>query len=189
MSTLAATCRCGNITTTASNVEHITVTCWQCDVPPEKRWMSELPKDIRHWPENVRREIAYEMRGMAPVEPGVAIAPKDFRSMSRHVPIRFDRDTIDRAIPVAEETGLTVSSWIRELVEDAIAAADNPSRMDDGRLYRNAQAPRWVQLVEIADEWCHEHTAGLTGWRNVVAWWLCRPLCGFREWWYLRGAP
>lgn len=39
------------------------------------------------------------------------------RRPSRHVPIRFETEVIDQAMPVAERDGLTVSSWIRRLVQ------------------------------------------------------------------------
>jgi predicted DNA binding CopG/RHH family protein len=42
------------------------------------------------------------------------------RRLSRHVPIRFEAETIERAKELAEQEGLTVSSWIRRAVEQAL---------------------------------------------------------------------
>lgn len=42
------------------------------------------------------------------------------RRLSRHVPIRFEAEVIERAKTLAESEGLTVSSWIRRLVEQAL---------------------------------------------------------------------
>jgi len=46
---------------------------------------------------------------------GVYEVPK--RVLSRHVPIRFRPQTIARAKAIAERDGMTVSSWIRGVVE------------------------------------------------------------------------
>lgn len=40
---------------------------------------------------------------------------------TQHVPIRFRAETIDQAKELAERDGLTVSSWIRRLVERELA--------------------------------------------------------------------
>ena len=42
------------------------------------------------------------------------------RTMSSHVPVRFRPDVIAEVKRLAEEDGLTVSSWIRRLVEREI---------------------------------------------------------------------
>jgi hypothetical protein len=46
---------------------------------------------------------------------GVYEVPK--RALSRHVPIRFRPQTIAKAKTLAERDGMTVSSWIRGVVE------------------------------------------------------------------------
>ena len=46
---------------------------------------------------------------------GVYEVPK--RALSRHVPIRFRPQTIAKAKAIAEREGMTVSSWIRGVVE------------------------------------------------------------------------
>ncbi|HEY2958286.1 MAG TPA: hypothetical protein VGM21_08765 [Actinomycetota bacterium] len=46
---------------------------------------------------------------------GVYEVPKG--ALSRHVPIRFRPQTIARAKAIAERDGMTVSSWIRGVVE------------------------------------------------------------------------
>jgi len=46
---------------------------------------------------------------------GVFEVPK--RVLSRHVPIRFRPQTIAKAKAIAERDGMTVSSWIRGVVE------------------------------------------------------------------------
>ena len=46
---------------------------------------------------------------------GVYEVPK--RVLSRHVPIRFRPQTIAKAKAIAERDGMTVSSWIRGVVE------------------------------------------------------------------------
>jgi predicted DNA-binding protein len=42
---------------------------------------------------------------------------EDDQRLSRHVPVRFRADTIDRAKRLAERDGMTVSAWIRQLIE------------------------------------------------------------------------
>jgi hypothetical protein len=46
---------------------------------------------------------------------GLFEVPK--RALSRHVPIRFRPQTIEKAKIIAERDGVTVSSWIRGVVE------------------------------------------------------------------------
>lgn len=46
---------------------------------------------------------------------GVFEVPK--RVLSRHVPIRFRPQTVAKAKAIAERDGMTVSSWIRGVVE------------------------------------------------------------------------
>jgi hypothetical protein len=46
---------------------------------------------------------------------GVFEVPK--RVLSRHVPIRFRPQTIAKAKAIAERDGMTVSSWIRAVIE------------------------------------------------------------------------
>lgn len=46
---------------------------------------------------------------------GVSPVPKS--ALSRHVPIRFRPSTIAKAKVIAERDGMTVSSWIRRVVE------------------------------------------------------------------------
>jgi hypothetical protein len=54
------------------------------------------------------------------------------RRLSRHVPIRFEADVIDRAKVVAEAEGLTVSSWIRRLVERELGPPRPAGTYNDG---------------------------------------------------------
>jgi hypothetical protein len=54
------------------------------------------------------------------------------RRLSRHVPIRFEAETIDRAKEIAEREGLTVSSWIRRLVDRELAGGNAPGTYNHG---------------------------------------------------------
>jgi hypothetical protein len=56
------------------------------------------------------------------------------RRLSRHVPIRFEAETIDRAKEVAEREGLTVSSWIRRLVDRELAGSHGPGTYNSGNV-------------------------------------------------------
>jgi hypothetical protein len=38
--------------------------------------------------------------------------------LTRHVPVRFPAETIDRVLALADAEGITVSSWIRRAVEE-----------------------------------------------------------------------
>jgi hypothetical protein len=40
--------------------------------------------------------------------------------LTRHIPIRFDSETLEAAKEIAEADGVTVSSWIRILVRKEI---------------------------------------------------------------------
>lgn len=68
-------------------------------------------------------------------------------ALDRHVPIRFNAEVIDQAKEIAERDGLTVSSWIRRLVEREL---DN-HQPSNGPGTRNAA----------------EHTARAT-WKQVI---------------------
>jgi hypothetical protein len=52
--------------------------------------------------------------------------------LTKHVPVRFDADVIDRAKQVAEAEGLTVSSWIRRLVARELGPPRPPGTYNDG---------------------------------------------------------
>lgn len=57
--------------------------------------------------------------------------PQPERRLTQHVPIRFSAETIGRARMLADRAGLTVSSWIRRLVEQEIQrelAKENQTR-------------------------------------------------------------
>ena len=50
-------------------------------------------------------------------KPGDGVYEVPQRVLSRHVPIRFRPQTIAKAKAIAERDGMTVSSWIRGVVE------------------------------------------------------------------------
>jgi predicted DNA binding CopG/RHH family protein len=54
------------------------------------------------------------------------------RHRDRHVPIRFEAEIIDRAKERAERDGLTVSSWIRRLVDRELAGRQVPGTYNHG---------------------------------------------------------
>ena len=82
---------------------------------------------------------------------GVYEVPK--RALSRHVPIRFRRQTIAKAKAIAERDGMTVSSWIRGVVEREVERRmpappqTHPShvRMTTWRVIRGANLTNTVQ--------------------------------------------
>jgi hypothetical protein len=53
------------------------------------------------------------------------------RRLTSHVPIRFRADVIEQVKALAEDEGLTVSSWIRQAVE--LALQRPPGTYNDGR--------------------------------------------------------
>jgi hypothetical protein len=53
--------------------------------------------------------------------PGGAIRKRDHAALESHTPIRFSSSVIARVKALASEDGLTVSSWIRRLVDREIA--------------------------------------------------------------------
>ncbi len=54
------------------------------------------------------------------------------RLLDRHVPIRFKAEVIEQAKAVAEAEGLTVSSWIRRLVERELGPRRPAGTYNDG---------------------------------------------------------
>jgi hypothetical protein len=47
----------------------------------------------------------------------IYVPPRRPRRLTSHVPIRFRPEVIEQAKAIAEDEGLTVSSWIRRLVD------------------------------------------------------------------------
>jgi hypothetical protein len=50
------------------------------------------------------------------------------RPLAQHVPVRFPRETIQRAKKLADADGVTVSSWIRSAVDEALRRRDSVGR-------------------------------------------------------------
>lgn len=57
-----------------------------------------------------------------PAGRGRRLTPASKSSLSTHVPIRFRPETIAQVKILAREDGLSVSSWIRRVVERTVAA-------------------------------------------------------------------
>ncbi len=48
------------------------------------------------------------------------------RTLARHVPVRFPAATIQAVRPLAQTDGMTVSAWIRRLVDSAVRQRQRP---------------------------------------------------------------
>jgi hypothetical protein len=53
------------------------------------------------------------------------------RPLTRHVPVRFPAETIEAVQSQAESDGMTVSSWIRRAVDDALGQRGRASSSGD----------------------------------------------------------
>jgi hypothetical protein len=51
---------------------------------------------------------------------GERVTPTGRRPMTGHVPVRFPQTTIDQIKTLAAEDGVTVSTWIRRVVDEAV---------------------------------------------------------------------
>ena len=63
---------------------------------------------FEHYEEPANREAAGAPR------------PRPDRPLTEHVPVRFPRDTIQRAKAFADADGVTVSTWIRRAVAETL---------------------------------------------------------------------
>jgi hypothetical protein len=80
---------------------------------------------------------------------GVFEVPK--RVLSRHVPIRFRPQTIAKAKAIAERDGMTVSSWIRGVVEREVERR-MPAPPQTHRAQTGATTWQIVRGADLTDE-------------------------------------
>ena len=69
-------------------------------------------------PDKEAAEFYADPANQRPAGPGRKRRPARLTS---HVPVRFDRDVIEAVKIVADRDGMTVSSWIRRAVRDALS--------------------------------------------------------------------
>jgi len=64
----------------------------------------------------------YEDSGSAMLDPGEVVGklPRTSQRLGGAVPVRFSPDSIERIKQIADEDGMTVSTWIREQVNNAL---------------------------------------------------------------------
>ena len=57
---------------------------------------------------------------------GERVTPPKRPTMSGHVPVRFQQSTIERIKAISAEEGVTVSTWIRRVIDEAVRARLTP---------------------------------------------------------------
>lgn len=70
-------------------------------------------------------EAAAFYRASASLPTGERVTPKKIR-LSGHVPVRFSESTIGEVKRLAALDGVSVSTWIRQLVDKAVRARTSP---------------------------------------------------------------